>query len=72
MFYHRTIAGGSYEYSDYEESANYFSCCTSLLARRLGCPGEGVSEGVINTVLGFLCHDVCLLLLSVSRSSIAA
>lgn len=58
MFYHQMIEGGSFEYSDYDESAKYFSNCTGLLAQRLGHRQDGVSEGVITTVLGFLCHDV--------------
>jgi hypothetical protein len=58
MFYHQMIEGGSYEYSDYDESAKYFGHCTGLMAQRLGCKDDGVSEGVITTVLGFLCHDV--------------
>jgi hypothetical protein len=61
MFYHRTIqGGGSYEYSEYEESAQYFGRCTALMAQRLDCPEESVSEGAVTTVLGFLCHDVRL------------
>jgi hypothetical protein len=59
LFYHQKTNGGGYEYSDYGESASYFGHCMSLLAQRLASRDDGCSEGVIITVLGFLCHDVC-------------
>lgn len=70
MFYHQMIEGGSYEYSAYDESAKYFSHCIGLVAQRLGRRDDGVSEGVITTVLGFLCHDVSVetLVTSAKRS----
>jgi len=57
LFYHQMTQGSGLEYSDSEESAGYFGHCTSQLAQRLGDEDDGVSEGVITTVIGFLCHD---------------
>jgi hypothetical protein len=34
--------------------------CLNQVARRLSSRIESVSEGIITTVLGFICHDVCL------------
>lgn len=57
LFHHQMTRGGSLEYSDCDESAGYFGHCTRMVVQRLASGDDGVSEGVITTVLGFLCHD---------------
>ncbi|EXJ89649.1 hypothetical protein A1O3_02716 [Capronia epimyces CBS 606.96] len=48
---------GATEYSDCAESARYYSECLDQVTRRLASSTECTSDGVITTVLGFLCHD---------------
>ncbi|KAB5560052.1 hypothetical protein GE09DRAFT_76551 [Coniochaeta sp. 2T2.1] len=61
MFYHQMTAGdGSCEYGDCDESARYFGQCMCMMTERLGSGSDGVSEGVVTTVLGFLCHDAAV------------
>jgi hypothetical protein len=40
------------------EAADYYSQSCKELSVRLGDPVDRISDGVITTVLGFLCHDV--------------
>ncbi|OCT49020.1 hypothetical protein CLCR_11316 [Cladophialophora carrionii] len=56
FFNQKTINKGS-EYSDFEESSKYLSLCLNQVVHRLNQEPDNVSEGVITTVLGFLCHD---------------
>ncbi|KIX06765.1 uncharacterized protein Z518_04741 [Rhinocladiella mackenziei CBS 650.93] len=58
-FYQITNHSGT-EYSDCVESARYFSTCLNQIAQRLGSKTDSISQGVITTILGFLCHDSCL------------
>jgi hypothetical protein len=58
MFLNQVMNGGNFEYSDCVESSKYYTECLNQITRRLGCRMERVSEGVITTVLGFICHDV--------------
>jgi hypothetical protein len=48
------------EYSDFEESSKYLGLCLNEVALRLDQESNNVSDGVVTTVLGFLCHDVRL------------
>jgi hypothetical protein len=57
FFNQMTLHKGS-EHSDFEESSKYLSLCLNQVADRLKQGSDSVSEGVITTVLGFLCHDV--------------
>jgi hypothetical protein len=41
------------------ESMQYYSLSLRSINRRLQDPIDRISEGVIGTVLGFVCHDVC-------------
>ncbi|KIW65371.1 hypothetical protein PV04_07637 [Phialophora macrospora] len=56
FFHQRTLNKGS-EYSDFEESSKYLSLCLNQVTTRLNQGPDNVGEGVITTVLGFLCHD---------------
>ncbi|EXJ56868.1 hypothetical protein A1O7_07212 [Cladophialophora yegresii CBS 114405] len=56
FFHQKTINTGS-EHSDFEESSKYLSLCLNQVVHRLKQEPENISEGVITTVLGFLCHD---------------
>ena len=47
------------EYEDFAESSKYFSLCLRQVTTRLDSESDRASDGVITTVLGFLCHDVC-------------
>jgi hypothetical protein len=40
------------------ESVKYYTMSLHSVTRRLQDPVDGVSEGVMGTVLGFACHDV--------------
>ncbi|KAB5547258.1 hypothetical protein GE09DRAFT_206157 [Coniochaeta sp. 2T2.1] len=61
LFYHQMTGGeGGCEYSDCDESARYFSLCMGMMTERLGSGSDAVSEGVVTTVLGFLCHDAAV------------
>jgi hypothetical protein len=61
LFFNQMTKPGSFEYSDYLESSKYYSQCLNQVTRRLSSRTESVSEGVITTVLGFICHDVGIL-----------
>ncbi|KAK3942915.1 hypothetical protein QBC46DRAFT_379076 [Diplogelasinospora grovesii] len=50
-------ASCGFEYSEYPESSKYYHICLSQVTRRLGDVMEGVSKGMVTTVLGFICHD---------------
>ena len=47
----------SLEYTDSVESTKYYSKCLTQITRQLGCQSLSISEGVITTVLGFVCHS---------------
>jgi hypothetical protein len=40
------------------EAMKYYTTSLQSLSNRLHDPVDGISEGVITTVLGFVCHDV--------------
>jgi hypothetical protein len=42
------------------ESMRYYTMSLHSVTKRLQDPVDGVSEGVMGTVLGFVCHDVRL------------
>jgi len=47
----------SLEYTDSAESAKYYSQCLSQLTHQLASETERFSDGVITTILGFVCHS---------------
>ncbi|KEF52384.1 uncharacterized protein A1O9_11625 [Exophiala aquamarina CBS 119918] len=57
LYMNRMICPGGLEYSDCLESSSYYSTCLNTLSKRLSSRTERSSEGVITTILGFLCHD---------------
>jgi hypothetical protein len=48
----------SLEYTDSAESAKYYSKCLTQVTQKLACEVERFREGVITTVLGFVCHSI--------------
>ncbi|OAP63314.1 hypothetical protein AYL99_02541 [Fonsecaea erecta] len=57
LFFHQMTERRGCEYGDFEESSRYLSLCLNQVAQRLGRESHNISQGVITTVLGFLCHD---------------
>ena len=47
-----------FRYEKCSESLEYYGQCISEVTRRLGNRSDCVSEGVITTILGLVCHDV--------------
>lgn len=58
LYMNSIITHGGWEYSDCQESSEYYRTCLTTMSKRLGSQTERSSEGVITTILGFLCHDV--------------
>ena len=58
LFFHQMTQHKGREHSDFEESSKYLSLCLNEVTKRLGTDSDNVSDGVITTVLGFLCHNV--------------
>ncbi|KAK5048052.1 hypothetical protein LTR84_006242 [Exophiala bonariae] len=57
LYMNRIKYQGSLEYSDCLESSDYYRTCLATMSKRLESNTERSSEGVITTILGFLCHD---------------
>ncbi|KAJ9610418.1 hypothetical protein H2200_005195 [Cladophialophora chaetospira] len=57
VFFNQITLGKGSEHSDFEESAKYVGICLSQITARLKRELNNISEGVVVTVLGFLCHD---------------
>ncbi|KIW83801.1 hypothetical protein Z517_03047 [Fonsecaea pedrosoi CBS 271.37] len=57
LFFHQMTERKGCEYGDFEESSKYLSLCLNGVAQRLERETHQISDGVITTVLGFLCHD---------------
>lgn len=53
--------GQVFDRGETEESMRFYTAAMESVERRLRDPVDGVSEGVIGTVMGFACHDVCQL-----------
>ncbi|CRG86883.1 hypothetical protein PISL3812_03895 [Talaromyces islandicus] len=47
-----------FRYETCSETLEYFGQCLSLVTKRLEDPKDCVSEGVITTILGLICHDL--------------
>jgi hypothetical protein len=60
--------GEVFEGGETEESMKFYTMAMESVKRRLRDPVDGISEGVIGSVMGFACHDVCLLPSSVLGS----
>jgi hypothetical protein len=54
--------GELFDRGETAESMSFYTMAMESVKRRLRDPIDGVSEGVIGSVLGFACHDVCFLL----------
>ncbi|KIY03501.1 uncharacterized protein Z520_00192 [Fonsecaea multimorphosa CBS 102226] len=57
LFFHQMTERRGCEHSDSEESSKYLSLCLNQVAQRLEMESHNISQGVITTILGFLCHD---------------
>lgn len=53
--------GQVFDSGETEESMKFYTMAMESVKRRLRDPIDGVSEGVIGSVLGFACHDVRIL-----------
>lgn len=58
LFLNQMVNQGGLEYNDCSESLNYFNVCLKQVSQRLGNNFDCISEGLLTTILGFLCHDV--------------
>lgn len=58
VFLDQTWRSSSSAFDATAESAKYYTQSCKELSLRLSDPGDRFSDGVIATVLGFLCHDV--------------
>ncbi|PVH83816.1 hypothetical protein DL98DRAFT_104439 [Cadophora sp. DSE1049] len=59
LFLNQHATGSStLEYTDSVESTRYYSKCLSQVNNELACSAEGISEGTITTILGFICHSL--------------
>lgn len=60
LFQDQAIHGQSEEadFTDIPESIKYYSRSVRDLTARLNDPIDRLSEGVIGTITGFVCHDV--------------
>lgn len=48
----------NFRYEACSESLEYYGQCLRLVTRQLEDPDRCLSEGVITTILGLICHDV--------------
>jgi hypothetical protein len=58
MFLDQRIHAHSFSYDKSIECLKYYGQCVNQISRRLESFDDSVSEGVITTVLGLICHDV--------------
>lgn len=58
VFLDQTWRSSSSAFDATAESAKYYTQSCKELSLRLSDPGDRIGDGVIATVLGFLCHDV--------------
>jgi hypothetical protein len=47
-----------WEYNDSPEATKYYSMCLTHVTQRLNGDAKNVSEGLIGTILGLVCHNV--------------
>lgn len=59
MFREEARHPASFRYEACEEALTYYGCCVRQVTERLSDPTDCTSEGVITTILGLICHDVC-------------
>jgi len=50
----------TFRYEDCHEALKYYGQCVRQITDRLADPVDSTSEGVVTTILGLICHDVCL------------
>jgi hypothetical protein len=53
----RVTCSPSLEYTDTVESTKYYSKCLTQVTKQLTGKVQSISEGLITTVLGFVCHS---------------
>lgn len=58
MFLAQRKDPNGFRYETCSESLKYFGQCLNLVTKRLEDPKDRVSEGIITTILGLICHDV--------------
>lgn len=58
MFLDQHTHTSDFKYEKSTECLTYYGKCVRQITERLGSIDDSVSEGVITTVLGLLCHDV--------------
>ncbi|RAK98548.1 uncharacterized protein BO80DRAFT_427346 [Aspergillus ibericus CBS 121593] len=58
MFLDQKLRAQMYRYETSAECLTYYGQCVQQVTRRLGDARENLSEGVITTILGLMCHDL--------------
>jgi hypothetical protein len=58
LFYDQRTRTSTFKYENSVECLTYYGKCLREISKRLGSSDDSVSDGVIMTVLGLLCHDV--------------
>jgi hypothetical protein len=58
VFFNQITLGKGSDYSDFKESSKYLGLCLNQMTERLRTELNNISDGIVTTVLGFLCHDV--------------
>jgi len=49
----------TFRYEHCHEALKYYGQCVRQITDRLADPTDCTSEGVVTTILGLICHDVC-------------
>ncbi|CAG9942884.1 unnamed protein product [Clonostachys rosea f. rosea IK726] len=61
LFLNQFLTGhGGLEYTDCVESSKYYGLCLSRVTGQLADRSHGITQGLITTVLGFVCHNLSL------------
>lgn len=59
MFLDKVHHPESFQYERSAETLKYYGQCVGEVTHRLADPVDCTSEGLVTTVLGLICHDVC-------------
>ncbi|VUC36234.1 unnamed protein product [Clonostachys rosea] len=61
LFLNQFLTGhGRLEYTDCVESSKYYGLCLSRVTGQLADQSRGITQGLVTTVLGFVCHNLSL------------